>query len=223
MSQDLTRAILLATATDPCHAARERLCAWVDHTLTPFHAALVENHLEHCPGCASLARTLQHTRILLPSLISLDPGPGFAAAVLRRTSGRPTQPALWQRLLRRPRIALETAWLGTAAGVVLLAPFPQGAPTAFVLRIGADVEARTVRLLPAARLPAAVADPQASTREAFRISTRWLSRLTQGMETASRRTTAWIRQAFRWMQPTPNPAAPRPVPPSQPPLPRSSP
>ena len=121
---DLTQAILARTSGAPCGRLRERACAFVDGELPSAQAALVAAHLEHCLACTALVARLREARAVLPGFATVDPGPWFAARVLRACAQRP-QPSRWQRLIHRPRIALESAYLGAALGFVgMCLPLP---------------------------------------------------------------------------------------------------
>jgi hypothetical protein len=87
--------------------------------------ALLAAHLEHCKACADLATALQHAAGVLPSLASLDPGPGFTWAVLQATSrAMPTRAARlagwWRGWLVRPRFAFELAYVATLLLVLIV-------------------------------------------------------------------------------------------------------
>lgn len=112
---DLTSAILARTSGSPCARLREQACDYVDGGLAAGSRALVENHLAHCPDCAALLAALREAGAVLPALGGADPGPWFTAQVLRATVTAPVPSGFWARLMHRPRIALETAFLGTAA------------------------------------------------------------------------------------------------------------
>ncbi len=117
---DLTRAILARTTGAPCERLKGLACDLVDGILDADHRALAGAHLELCPACAAFVAALRESSALLPFLAEVDPGPAFTDRVLRVTVHRPQPPldvgALWTRLMHRPRIALETAYLGAAAG-----------------------------------------------------------------------------------------------------------
>lgn len=122
---DLTGAILARTSGSPCARLREQACAYVDGGLDGIQRTLVDTHLAHCPGCAGLVAALCEARTVLPSLSTVDPGPWFTSQVLRATVKAPIPAGFWLRLMHRPRVALETAFLGTAAGLVGMAlPLP---------------------------------------------------------------------------------------------------
>lgn len=125
---DLTRAILARTSGDPCRRLQVLACDLVDGLLAPLPAELAATHLDHCPACRNLIAALGTLRTVLPTLASLDPGPGFTQAVVQATAHRaprltispPSFHATWTRLMRRPRICFEAAYLGTAAGILAL-------------------------------------------------------------------------------------------------------
>jgi predicted anti-sigma-YlaC factor YlaD len=127
----LADAILARTSGTACESAGSRLCDRVDGHLDPFDAELVDAHLYHCHECGALARVLRALHDDLPGLASIDPGPGFVDAVVARTSRRPRRVApatRWasvvSRLLDRPRIALEGAFVAAVVVGLPLAATP---------------------------------------------------------------------------------------------------
>lgn len=114
---ELTRSILGRTSGAPCARLRALACDLVDGALAPDEAALTQAHLDHCPACAALVSALRASASLLPALVEEDPGPGFAARVVQVTTQAP-RPSPWTRVLQRPRIALELAYLAAAAGIL---------------------------------------------------------------------------------------------------------
>lgn len=116
----LTRSILARTSGAPCERLRALACELVDGALEPDRAALAGAHLDHCAGCAALVSALRASTAALPAMAEAEPGPWFAEQVLRATSRAPRSRAVgWERLMRRPRIALEAAYLGALAGLVV--------------------------------------------------------------------------------------------------------
>ena len=115
---DLTRAILARTSgAAACERAGEQLGSLLDGDLEPGRAALLEGHLAHCGTCAARVAVLRRARADLRIFAVLDPGPWFAARVLRAC--RPAPGRGWLgRLLHRPRIALEAAYVGAALGLL---------------------------------------------------------------------------------------------------------
>ena len=136
-AEELAAGILARTSGAPCDAAAERLPDLAAGALKGVDEALVRGHLEHCLPCADLLLRVELVQDLLPTLASLDPGPGFTRAVLRETSaagdgrgiarrpsGEPLPagvPGPILRLLARPRAALEGAFLVTAFASLLFA------------------------------------------------------------------------------------------------------
>lgn len=116
---DLTRSILGRTSGSPCARLRGLACGLVDGALAADEAALAQGHLDHCSACAGLVAALRASARVLPALAEADPGPGFTARVLRATVQAPEpSTSAWSRLLRRPRFALELAYLAAAAGIL---------------------------------------------------------------------------------------------------------
>lgn len=124
---DLTASILAQTSGPACGRLREVACDYVDGCLPRDDVALVRGHLDHCPSCQALVASLQTATRVLPEFARLEPGADFTASVLNQTSrslrrpSYPQDPLLtgWARLMRRPRAALEAAYLATAAGLIL--------------------------------------------------------------------------------------------------------
>lgn len=144
---DLTAAILARTSGPACGRLRHLACDFVDGWLAPDDRDLVHGHLDHCPGCQNLIAQLEAASQILPGFAALAPGADFTARVLSRTHAALPHPALqqdrfvagWARLMRRPRAALEAAYLATAAGLILTQlPLPgtqQPAGSALVSRV----------------------------------------------------------------------------------------
>ncbi|MDP1830419.1 MAG: zf-HC2 domain-containing protein [Geothrix sp.] len=124
---DLTASILARTSGPTCGRLRALACDLVDGALPPDDRDLAHRHLEHCPDCRSLVSRLEAASEVLLAFAQLEPGAEFTAAVLSRTRLAPPFPAPpqdrllvgWARLMRRPRAALEAAYLATAAGLIL--------------------------------------------------------------------------------------------------------
>jgi len=144
---DLTAAILAQTSGPACDRLRGLACAFVDETLPAEDRELVSLHLEHCPQCRGLVAGMGEAIRVLPGFAQVDPGAAFTAAVLTRTRS-PLPPGLpppdrflagWANLMRRPRAALEAAYLATAAGLILTQlPLPGSAGpagSAFISRV----------------------------------------------------------------------------------------
>lgn len=123
----LTASILARTSGPACGRLRDLACDLVDGMLPHDDIGLVRGHLDHCLDCQRLVASLATIRLILPAFTRVDPGTGFTASVLART--RTAQPfpvrppdrlvAGWTRFMRRPRAALEAAYLATAAGLLL--------------------------------------------------------------------------------------------------------
>lgn len=142
---DLTRDILARTSGSPCQRLRELACAYVDGELESGQSSLVRGHLDTCPGCAALVHALTVSHAVLPRLAQLEPGPWFAQRVLRATVHQTERHSTWWKLMHRPRIALEAAYLGAAAGLMgsyLPLPSPHLATRvpALVQPLGASVQ-----------------------------------------------------------------------------------
>ncbi|MBD3235923.1 MAG: hypothetical protein GF330_04405 [Candidatus Eisenbacteria bacterium] len=114
----LTREILARTSGTACQRAAELLPDHADGALGALDRELLAAHLSTCRSCRARALLLARLGEILPQLAEIEPDRAFAAEVLARTSHR-TAPAAgvargswWQRLLYRPRFALEVAFCG---------------------------------------------------------------------------------------------------------------
>jgi len=212
-SPELTRAILARTSGAPCLRLQGLACDFVDGTLEPGQASLVRLHLGHCGTCAALVEALAGLQTDLPAMAEVNPGPWFTQAVLRATRHQPIRQSadlqgLWWRLMHRPRIALETAYLGAAAGLMgIYLPLPAPRVPALVQPLGDS----------ALRVAGQVAQAERRTSASLQRSLRPI--VTPRPAPPSRvslwqRLSSWTRtrlQAFRKAPvPPPSPEAQRP-------------
>jgi len=129
---DLTQAILARTSGSPCQRLQDLACAFLDSELDTDQTRLIHSHLDHCPACSALVAALVESQEVLPKLVEVNPGPWFSQRILRATVHQPLPPGFdlsraWKKLMHRPRIALEAAYLGAAAslmGIYLPIPAP---------------------------------------------------------------------------------------------------
>jgi len=192
---DLTRAIQARTSGSPCGRLRAIACDLVDGTIDPTQGRLAQAHMEGCAACAGLVAALRSSQEVLPALVHANPGPWFTQRLLRATTHQTARPSLWWKLMHRPRIALEAAYLGAAAslmGSYLPLPTPHltqkvpaliqplGASAQRVAGQLAQVERRTTGSLRQALLPQA--PPSAVALPAKSLWQR-----------ASARVRAWLR------------------------------
>lgn len=119
--------VIAATSGAPCDRARGLLASIRDAALDPTDTDLLSAHTARCAECRTFAATLASLAEALPTLAEWDPGPGFAASVLARTSRRPADQtwgdrwrAAWPRLVQRPRFAWEAAYVVTLCWLVVL-------------------------------------------------------------------------------------------------------
>jgi anti-sigma factor RsiW len=163
--RDFVRDVLARTSGSACDRACGLLPDLTDGRLEPLDRQLVRKHLEHCAPCRAVAVTLGWIGSELAALAVLEPGPGFTAAVLARTSGRTATArerraaALaqagpgglmdrfgrwWQDRILRPGFALQAAYAATVIVVLLtatpLSPF-RGAPRKALAVVQAGPEA----------------------------------------------------------------------------------
>ncbi len=120
--------VMATTAGDVCASTRRRLTGVPDSQPDSAAAALVADHLGRCEECRVFADVWSRVSQALPGLAELDPGPGFASAVLARTSRRRRSPwldrlrAAGTRLARRPRFAWEVAYAVTLIWLLTFGP-----------------------------------------------------------------------------------------------------
>lgn len=120
----LAEAILQRTSGATCPGARDRLADHADGTLPAVDADLVRLHLGDCGDCRALLRVLERLAVDLPALAHLDPGERFLDDVVAATASRrrhgwaARMSAGWSGLVRRPRFAMEGAFVATIAIVL---------------------------------------------------------------------------------------------------------
>jgi len=139
----MTSAVLARTTGSACQRALTLVGGQPDGPLDPQTTALVAGHLEHCTGCRAIERTLSETRAVLATLVEIEPGAAFTAHVVAATSGRRVRARgpmwaglserwawagalregaafIWERMLARPRLSLELAYLATVLVVIII-------------------------------------------------------------------------------------------------------
>lgn len=149
---DLTAAILARTSGPACGRFHDLACDLADGLLTGDDLALAEGHLAHCPACRALVSGLREAALVLPAFAQAAPGEAFTASVLAQTRRlclvQPPDCLVegWTRFVRRPRAALESAYLATAAGLILTQiPLPgpvDRVGTALVSQVRSEARAR---------------------------------------------------------------------------------
>jgi hypothetical protein len=214
---DLTQAILTRTSGSSCGRLRDLACAYVDGELDEGQANLIQSHLDHCPVCASLVAALSGVQRVLPALAQLDPGPWFTQRVLRATVHRPPQRRdlreAWRKLMHRPRIALEAAYLGAAASLMgVYLPIPSVHATVRVPALAQPLGDSVHRVV--GQVVEAERRTSGSLRQTLRPATTqdapksWWRRM-------SARVQAWFR-GFHTSQPTPPQPEEKQPPPANP-------
>lgn len=140
--QEFVRDVLDRTSGSACGRALAALPALNDDELAGLDRSLVKQHLAHCDGCRAAALALTWLGEELAGMAELDPGPGFTAAVVDRTSavGEPararhrarvagTGPAglmdrigrWWSERILAPNFALQAAYVATVVMVLVFA------------------------------------------------------------------------------------------------------
>lgn len=148
---DLTASILARTSGPACGRLRDRACDLADGSMAGDDLEMAESHLAHCPACQALLFSLREATLILPGFAQVAPGEHFTGSVLAQTRllCRVQPPdrlvAAWTRFIRRPRAALESAYLATAAGLILTQmPLPgtlDGVGTALLSRVRTESRA----------------------------------------------------------------------------------
>ena len=82
--KEFVRDVLNRTSGSPCRRALELLPGLTDGALASLDRQLVQQHLEHCAGCRTVALVMTRLGDDLVSLADLDPGPGFTPSSSRR-------------------------------------------------------------------------------------------------------------------------------------------
>jgi hypothetical protein len=213
-----------------------------DEPLDQQTAALVAGHLDDCAECRGIERTLTLARGVLATLAEIEPGLAFTAQVVAATSGRTVRArrplwvrlsrrwawaesfgdraaGLWERLLARPRLSLELAYLATVLVLIIignpgLIAGALGAPTTAPMTgqaasagAGAEDQALvsegTRSLMPAfvGRAMREVESRQAAAAKGWNGFVERTSRLLSA-------SWDWLRGLFGWIAAQPAPSAP---------------
>jgi hypothetical protein len=123
---DVAVPVMAMAGGAPCDRARELLASIREAALDPTDTELLAAHTARCAECRTFAAALASITLALPTLAEWDPGPGFAASVLARTSRGSADPSwgdrwrvAWQRLVQRPRFAWEAAYVATLCWLLI--------------------------------------------------------------------------------------------------------
>lgn len=203
---DLVDLVLARTSGKACGRAEALLPEHTDGALGRTDGDLLQLHLGYCSSCRDLSVALARLALELPGVAEVRPDARFIEDVLIRTSRAPVRRALdwaahasiiWQRLVLRPRLAAEGAYLGTLVLAALLgligegdlarraaslvATNPVSAAAGPVSRVGLalDAAAEDLRSRVEASVPAAVDSVERSFREGaapFRLAAQRVQR-----------------------------------------------
>lgn len=214
--------VLGRTTGQACGRAIAQLDALMSDRLHGTDRQLVQAHLHHCAGCRNLAITLGWLNPLLPQMAEINPGPGFVAGVLARTTQaqrpvvfaeHPTGLAgwldrigrWWEQRIVRPQFALQVAYVATVL-LVLLTATPRsplrGAPSQALAVVTAGPQTAPV-IGPVVNRAAEWLESQASVAVSAgrrQVRGRW-----QGVETslarrAARTTTGRVELRTLWRE-----------------------
>jgi hypothetical protein len=117
---ELTHSILDRTSGPVCARVEASLWDFIEGELSTEDSHLISLHLENCAECRSVAEELVLVQQELPAMAEIDPGDSFTREVISATSRlRSYRAALnagfrawWDRMIQRPRFALEAAYAG---------------------------------------------------------------------------------------------------------------
>jgi hypothetical protein len=132
MREGLTRSILHYTSGGPvCPRVESSLWEFASGEQSAEESQLIVLHLDHCAGCRAMAADLALIQEVLPAMAEIDPGETFTREVVRITSGKRTYrhdlrtrlEGWWNRLVQRPRFALEASYVCTVLLIFALSPF----------------------------------------------------------------------------------------------------
>jgi hypothetical protein len=125
---DLTGMILDHTSGPVCDSAHLKLVDHVDAQLEAVDDEILQLHLVGCDDCNELATVLKRLPLDLPLLAEMEPDGRFVDEILSRTSQH--RPPVrrwasilaeqWQRMLQRPRLAWEGAYLSTCLLMLIM-------------------------------------------------------------------------------------------------------
>jgi len=227
----MTGAVLARTSGSACRRAELLMAGQPEQPLSAAASALLAEHVAHCDACRAFEAVVRDARTALASMREIAPGQAFVAGVLQRTSEKQAWatgrgwlgwPSAWelvagwqvtaravgQRLLARPRLSLELAYVATVVVVVMV-----GNPALIAEKLGARALASHagVTAADASRRPATdqerQARPPAAATEALPIdavveqnviarSWTWLTDRVGAMVDASWN---WLADVVRWL------------------------
>ena len=140
--KEFVRDVLDRTSGSACERAHTHLPALNDGELAGLDRSLVQQHLEHCAPCRAAALALNWLGDELAGMAELDPGEGFMAAVVARTTAL-SEPARarrkaqvagsgpaglmdrlgrwWSDRILVPNFALQVAYVATVILVLVFA------------------------------------------------------------------------------------------------------
>jgi hypothetical protein len=126
-TEELLQAVLKKTSGQSCAHSHEWLADYVDGALAATSRKLMEQHLENCRSCRQICRIMGELKETLPGLAQIDPGDGFTLECMdsfrRLQNQRFMARGIWERLLVRPRLAMESAYVLTLLLFVLIKLF----------------------------------------------------------------------------------------------------
>jgi len=127
-TEEFVQAVLDKTSGKSCTQSHELLPDYAHGALSAASSELIRQHLENCHSCRQIHQTLKELKEELPGLAQMYPGSGFILECMRAFRQEQNQRSqswirpgtMWGRLLARPRLAWESAYVLTLLLFVLL-------------------------------------------------------------------------------------------------------
>lgn len=128
LGDSLVETVLASTVGDACGQAKPQLPAFVDRDLAGAERELIELHLGHCAHCRQLISTLELLRRELPRMAEVPTDDRFLSEVLAATLPPKVRAqrwfkSHWSNWVRRPRFAMEAAYVGLLVVMLVLGAF----------------------------------------------------------------------------------------------------
>lgn len=127
-TEELIQAVLDKTSGKSCGYSHKLLPDYIDGAMSTASNELIESHLKNCRSCRQMHQTLKELMEELPALAQIDPGSSFTRECMhafREVQDQRSQSwirpgRIWSRLVARPRLAWESAYVLTLLLFVFL-------------------------------------------------------------------------------------------------------
>ncbi len=115
---ELAAEVMAQTAPDLCSQAQSLIPDLADGALANVEAALASSHTASCRDCGPLAHAMDRLAHDLPGMAEIEPDAVFARDALAAMLPAPPNPRpratwreIWRDLVKRPRFAMEAAFI----------------------------------------------------------------------------------------------------------------